>query len=208
MEILLNQIGKRFNFNWIFKDISISVGSSEKWVILGPNGSGKSTFLKLLSGAVLPSEGSINWKLGGATIESELIYKYVSISAPYLELIEEFTLAEHIDFHFSIKPSVANISHSKILELTGLKNSANRRISYFSSGMIQRVKLSLAILSDTPLLLLDEPLSNLDAQATSWYQNLIHEYAASKTVIVCSNSQKPEYEYCQKELNIQSYRLL
>ena len=208
MEIILNQIGKRFNFNWIFKNISLAVGSGEKIVILGPNGSGKSTFLKLLSGAVLPSEGTIHWKQSGEVIEPEAIYKFISISAPYLELIEEFTLAELIDFHFSIKSSMGSISHAKVLELTGLKNSANRRISYFSSGMIQRVKLSLAILTDSPLLLLDEPLSNLDAQATVWYQNLIREYAASKTVIVCSNSQKQEYEYCLKELNIQSYRFV
>jgi len=208
MEILLNQIGKRFNFNWIFKGISYTIASGDKIVILGSNGSGKSTFLKLISGATLPSEGSIQWKLDGIPIEAERIYNRISISAPYLELIEEFTLAEHIDFHFSIKSPVGKLSRSEILALTGLKNSADRRISYFSSGMIQRVKLSLAILTDTPLLLLDEPLSNLDAQATSWYQSLIREYAGLKTVIVCSNSQKSEYEFCQKNLDIQSYRSL
>ena len=206
MEILLDQLGKRFNFNWIFKNVSISLKSGENLVILGPNGSGKSTLLQLLSGAVIPSEGKINWNQKGSEIDPETIYRYVSISAPYLELIEEFTLEEHIDFHFSVKPPVQNLSKKSLLDLTGLKSAANRRISYFSSGMKQRVKLSLAILSDTPLLLLDEPLSNLDVQAGTWYRSLIKEYAAQKTVVVCSNSIESEYEFCDRSINIQDFK--
>ena len=202
MEVILNQVGKRFNFNWIFNNVSLTVLSGEHRVIIGSNGSGKSTMLQLLAGAQMPSAGSITWKLNNEPVADDKIYKHVSIAAPYLELIEEFTLREHIDFHFSVKNPVKGLDTALIIQRSGLKNVSDRRVSYFSSGMKQRLKLSLAILSDTPLLLLDEPLSNLDREAADWYLSMVREYGQGRTIIVCSNSQENEYSYCSAGLNM------
>lgn len=206
MEISLNQIGKRYNFNWIFKGVSFDIASGERIVIRGLNGSGKSTLLQVLAASSLPSEGKITWKLGAENISNEHIYRHISVAAPYLELIEEFTLAELINFHFSIKSPVNSLTERDILELTGLGLVANRRLSYFSSGMKQRVRLALAILSDVPLLLLDEPLSNLDRKATPWYLELIERYASGKTIVVCSNNVEAEYQFCGRSFEMEQFK--
>lgn len=206
MEVTLSQVSKKFNFNWIFKGVSVTVNEDSPLVILGANGSGKSTLLSLIAGASLPSEGHISWQHGGQ-IDDNLVYKHVSMAAPYLELIEDFTLLEHIDFHFKVKSAVNGISNEDVLELSGLNKSKNKRLSYFSSGMKQRVKLCLAILSDVPLLLLDEPLSNLDSKSASWYSELMRNYTQGKTIIVCSNHQKDEYFFAKESLKIEDYQL-
>jgi len=202
MEILLDQVGKRFNFNWIFNNVDLRIASGEHKAITGSNGSGKSTMLQILGGAQVPSTGKIRWKLNGEGISDELVYQFISIASPYLELIEDFTLKEHIDFHFSVKQPIKGLDTELIISRTGLKHVLNRRVSYFSSGMKQRLKLALAIMSDTPLLLLDEPLSNLDKKAASWYSDLINEYGTGRTIIVCSNSQQDEYAFCTSVLNM------
>ena len=207
MEITLNEIGKRYNFNWIFNGLSLHISPGERCVFLGANGSGKSTLLQITSGAVLASEGVIQWRHHQHEIEPEKVYQHVSIAAPYLELIEEFTLREHIRFHFSIKKSINGLTETEILALTGLQKAADRRISYFSSGMRQRVRLSLAILSNTPLLLLDEPLSNLDQKASGWYRELIENFGGNRTILVSSNHQEPEYFFCDRSISIEEYHI-
>jgi ABC-type multidrug transport system ATPase subunit len=206
VEVTLNQVSKRFNFNWIFKSVSCQISPDSPLVILGSNGSGKSTLLSIISGSTLPSEGDLKWKINNELINEASVYQQVSIAAPYLELIEDFTLKEHIQFHFSVKKSVRDLSVNEVIELSGLKKSANKKISYFSSGMKQRLKLTLAILSDTPLLLLDEPLSNLDSKAGDWYANLIENYTAGRSIVVCSNHQPNEYFFHKQQLNIEDFQ--
>jgi ABC-type multidrug transport system ATPase subunit len=202
MEIILNQIGRRYNFNWIFKNINQEILHADKLVILGANGSGKSTLLQIISGAISASEGSILWYLHQKEISPEKVYQQLSIASPYLELIEDFTLLEHLKFHFSLKKTIQNLTVEEIIELSGLSSAANKKISYFSSGMKQRVKLLLAILSDTSLLLLDEPLSNLDKKAANWYSELIQQFTVNRTVIVSSNNISQEFEFCNKSIQL------
>ena len=206
MEVALNQVSKRFNFNWIFKSVSCQISPISPLAILGSNGSGKSTLLSIISGSTLPSEGDVNWLNAHGSVPDTLVYQQVSIAAPYLELIEDFTLREHVHFHFSIKKTVQGLSTNEIIELSGLKKSADKKISYFSSGMKQRLKLTLAILSDSPLLLLDEPLSNLDSKASEWYSKLIENYTAGRSIVVCSNHQQKEYYFSKQQLNIEDYQ--
>lgn len=202
MEISLKDAGKRFNFNWIIRKANLHIESGSRWVLLGANGSGKSTLLQILAGNTSLSEGEIVWHHNQKKVAQEDVFSCVSLAAPYLELIEEFSLSEHLSFHFSVKPAIDGLSIPELLELSGLKSKADLRISYFSSGMKQRVKLLLAILSDTPLLLLDEPLSNLDRSAASWYQSLIERYGRSRTIVVCSNSVEEEYRFCNQRFQI------
>jgi ABC-type multidrug transport system ATPase subunit len=208
MKLTLHNISKQYKSEWIFKDISLELNTGDRCVILGANGSGKSTLLKIISGAMLPSEGNINYSndLVNLNSTSEKIFGLITIAAPYMELIEDHTLAEHIDFHFHFKKKFSSVDLAKVPELIGLKDAANKQIKYFSSGMKQRVRLGLAILSDTPLLLLDEPCSNLDQKGIDWYSQLVREYSNDRLIIVCSNHQKHEYSFCSREFSMESFK--
>jgi ABC-type multidrug transport system ATPase subunit len=205
LTITLSQIGRRFNRDWIFRGINYDFTDGESYAILGPNGSGKSTLLQILNGSLSPSAGEISFLSNGDKIEIEKVFNYLSLAAPYLELIEEFSLEEVIDFHFKFKPYKPNINKDKIIELLSLPGSKNKLIRYFSSGMKQRLKLALAFCSDTPMLMLDEPTSNLDTQGIDWYLSLVEQYAKDRLTIVCSN-QEHEYGFCKHRLSISDYK--
>jgi len=141
----LNNISKKYNQNWIFKSVGISISNSEKLVILGSNGSGKSTLLQIISGYVSQTDGTIEYLWNNKTVEKDNIYNHFSIAAPSIELIEEFTLIENANFFIQLKPLVNNMNADDIAQLCYLENSKDKPINQFSSGMKQRVKLALAI---------------------------------------------------------------
>ena len=204
--IELSNIGRRFNKEWIFRGINLTLEEKSKLAILGFNGSGKSTLLQIFSGHLSPSEGEIIFQFNYDKTEIDEMYKYMGFAAPYMEVIEEFTLTEFLSFHKKFKPFVNNFSEKEIVEIIQLEKSSEKEIRNFSSGMKQRVKLACAILSDVDLVLLDEPASNLDKQAVIWYRSLIENYTADKIVIVCSNHQNEEYDFCDRTLVIENYK--
>jgi ABC-type multidrug transport system ATPase subunit len=204
MEINLNKVGRRFNKEWIFKNIDFNFTADNKYAVLGPNGSGKSTLLSILLGSLTPSEGEINY-YNPKEIRVENIYQYISFAAPYLDLVEEFTLQETINFHFQFKAYAEGLNASSVLELLGLEKSQDKALKHFSSGMKQRTKLALACCTNTPILILDEPTSNLDTQGIDWYLNLVNEYTAKKMIIIGSN-QEHEYSFCNQRLNISDHK--
>ena len=205
MEIVLENIGRRFNRDWIFKNISQTFKPGEAYAILGANGSGKSTLLQIITGILTPSTGSISYYDSGAPIDIENVFNKFSLATPYMELIEEFSLEEHIHFHFRFKPYLEGFNASSVLALLGLEKSKDKLIKNFSSGMKQRTKLALAFCSDTSALLLDEPTANLDTNGVDWYLNLIQKFAENRLLIVCSN-QEHEYSFCQNRLNVMDYK--
>lgn len=204
MNISLNNVGRRFNKDWIFKNINYTFKQGEKYAVLGPNGSGKSTLLSILLGNLTPSEGEIDYSNPNA-ISVEDIYQYISFAAPYIDLVEEFTLQETISFHFQFKAYADGLNAAAVLSLLGLEKSQDKALKHFSSGMKQRTKLALACCANTPLLFLDEPTSNLDNQGIDWYLALIEKFAQDKTIIVGSN-QVHEYSFCKNRLNIADYK--
>jgi ABC-type multidrug transport system ATPase subunit len=207
MEIVLDKAGKQFSRNWIFRNLSHSISSPQKLAILGPNGSGKSTLLQLISGYQSPTEGKINFSIDGKTIEPEQVFQHISISAPYLELIEEFTLKEIVDFHFQFKKPVKNYSSDEIIRITELEKAKNKVFKYFSSGMKQRAKLGLAMLSDVELILIDEPLTNLDKEGGLWYRKMVEDFLKDKLAVVCSNHYASEYDFCGQTIDINNYKI-
>lgn len=207
MHIQLTNIGKRYNYEWIFKGIQLELTSQNNYAILGSNGSGKSTLLQVIAGNFIPSEGEISYKLNNASIDAEDIYTQLSIATPYLDLFEEFTLNESVEFHSKFKPFMAGLDTQQIVTLMQLEKAKDKQLKYFSSGMKQRVRLALAILSNTPLLLLDEPTSNLDKNAINWYQQLIQTYSRDRLIIVASNQLEYEYaSFCNVLLNVEDYK--
>lgn len=206
LTINLNAVSKKFNKEWIFKDVNLQIEPSSKWVILGGNGSGKSTLLQVISGFLIPDKGQIIYKNKNTEVKIEEVNDLISFASPYLQLSEDLTLKEYIDHLRLFKPFKNNISTKELIDLFELKHASNKAIKHFSSGMKQRTKLGVAIMAEAPVLFLDEPLSNLDANGINWYKQIIKEQAANKTILVCSNAIKDEYGFCEKELNITNYK--
>lgn len=206
MKISLEHISKKFQRYWIFKDINHHFASPGAYALLGDNGSGKSTLLRIISGMQTPSYGKVLYTNDlDQLIPVNKIATDISFCAPAQELVEEFTFRELLDFHFTFKKSVSNLSKEDIVALTGLKDAANKPIFDYSSGMKQRVKLALAIFSDTPVLLLDEPCTNLDQAGVEQYRNWVDEYGTGRLVIVASNDPR-EYYFCRNTINVLDYK--
>lgn len=205
MNITLQNIGRRFNRDWIFRGIDYTFSSGRSYAILGPNGSGKSTLLQVLNASLSPSAGTISYTFQGKPVEADQVFNYLSLAAPYLELVEEFTLNEMVDFHFKFKKYRNGLNKKELIDLLNLSKSENKLIRYFSSGMKQRLKLILAFCADTPILMLDEPTSNLDTQGVDWYLSLVEQFAHNRLTIICSN-QEQEYGFCDERLSISDYK--
>lgn len=205
MKISLTDAGKRFNRDWIFRHLTYEFSAGQSYAIIGPNGSGKSTLLQVLSGSMEVNEGNIQCSINNVQCSIEELYKSVSICAPYLEVVEEMTLIEFLNFHAGFKPFLSPLTSEKIISILGLENAVNKQIRNYSSGMKQRVKLAQAIFSDVPVVLLDEPCTNLDAAGIQLYHRLINEYCPNRLVIVSSNDEV-EFSFCKEKINISDYK--
>ncbi len=206
VQITLIDVGKQYNSDWIFSGLSCQFSPSEHTVILGANGSGKSTLLQIILSCITPTLGAISYTKDGLKISVQNAFRLMSISAPYIELIEEFTLEEMINFHRRLKPLIRNLTAREVTTICHLENSYHKLISNFSSGMKQRLKLALAIMSDTPILLLDEPTTNLDQEGIEWYKELIEQYKKDRTIVVSSNSIMHEYGFCTKRIILEDFK--
>jgi ABC-type multidrug transport system ATPase subunit len=205
MKVSLTDAGKRFNRDWVFRHLSYTFTEGNSYAIIGPNGSGKSTLLQVLSGNMQLSEGYGEWIMNNDVPEKENVFNLVSICAPYLEVIEEMTLKEFLKFHHHFKPFLSSENIDNIISTLGLENASGKQIRYYSSGMKQRVKLAQAIFSNTPVLLLDEPCTNLDTTGIELYHHLINKYCQNRLVIVGSNDEV-EYGFCKERINMNDYK--
>jgi ABC-type multidrug transport system ATPase subunit len=199
--IALEQVGKKYNYEWIFRHLSHRFAQGVPTAITGANGSGKSTLLQVISGSIPPSEGQVLYYQQGKAIEEAAIHRQVAWAAPAMELIEELSAWELLRFQEGFRPWQAGLSAALIIEKLRLAEAKHKPIKFYSSGMKQRLKLGLAFYADTPALLLDEPCSNLDAQNTAWYQEEVQAQLAERIVIISSN-QPEEYHFCKNIIQI------
>jgi ABC-type multidrug transport system ATPase subunit len=202
MTITLIDTGKRFNRDWIFRHLSYEFSPANSYAITGPNGSGKSTLLQSIAGAVGITEGTIRYA-GSAGIAPDQAYRYLSLCAPYLDLVEEMTVTEFLEFHSEFKP--LRLPAPAIIEKMGLAAAAHKQIRYYSSGMKQRVRLAQALFSDVPVVLLDEPCTNLDADGIALYRRLVAELTADRLLVVSSNDPQ-EYDFCGQAIHILDWK--
>lgn len=205
MNITLHNTGKRYNREWIFRNLSHNFLQGRSYAITGANGSGKSTLIQVIAGATMHSEGQIEYNSRGSSKANltENSYQHIAFAAPYLELIEEMSANEFLHFHGGFKKFT--LPFSEMLAATGLANAADKQIRYYSSGMKQRLKLAQAFFSNTSVLLLDEPTTNLDEEGIAVYQKLLKENTAGRLVIISSND-KEEYATCEEEIKIGVYK--
>jgi ABC-type multidrug transport system ATPase subunit len=205
MRIATENLGKRFNREWIFKGLTRTFQTGICYAIIGPNGSGKSTLMQVLWGQVPPSEGQLTYfDRHDNPVLTEDVFKHISIATPYLELIDEFTLSEMVRFHFRFKNLKKDIRQEEVLDKMELAHAHAKRISQFSSGMKQRLKLALAFYSDTEVLFLDEPTTNLDSHATGWYLENLREQ--SDRIIFIASNQPHEYPESAQKIDLSTLK--
>jgi len=205
LRIRLDNLSKKFIKEWIIRGCTCEFESGQTYAVTGPNGSGKSTLAQIICGYTTPTSGEIDFTLNDKKIEIDQVYKQLTFASPYMELIEEFTLKEMVNFHFKFKTPVDGVSATDIPGLINLEKSANKQIKNFSSGMKQRLKLGLAFFSDCQLMIFDEPTTNLDEKGASWYTDQIQQLAKDRIIIICSN-QKREYDFCTNVLNVMDWK--
>lgn len=202
MRIVLEDVSKRFSHEKVFFGVDHVFEPGSRTAISGPNGSGKSTLLQVVAGALIPSAGRVVHALNGSELEQEAVYRHVSIAAPYLDLYDELSLRETIEIHGKFKPFLSGVQVDEVARIAYLGPHLEKPVLNFSSGMKQRLKLALAILSDTPLLLLDEPATNLDAEGIAWFHAMLNEYLDGRTLLVASNRQAEETFACTSLVDI------
>ncbi len=202
VKISLSGVGKRYRKQWVFRGVETAFEAGEKVAVLGPNGSGKSTLLRILSGIQTPTEGNVSWTISdGEKLLREDVFRHVAFCAPGIELVEELTLHEAIDFHFRFKKLLPGIEAKDVPAMIGLEGAQHKVVGDFSSGMKQRVKLALALFADTPAVFLDEPCTNLDDKGIAQYLGWVEAYCKEKLVVVGSNDAR-EYSFCEQVLEI------
>lgn len=205
MRVELSNVGKRYRLEWVLKGLTTRFIENNHYAVTGPNGSGKSTLLRILSGHLTPSQGTISFFRDDKKLDVGDVYQHLSYAAPYIDLIEELSLREAIDFHQKFKPLQPGLDTRAILDILSLPRAANKQIRHFSSGMKQRLKLALAICSATEFLLLDEPSSNLDTQGIDWYRSLIERFTTDRLLVIASNVDI-DFDFCSGRLNILDYK--
>lgn len=207
LTIECKDLGKSYQRQWLFRHLNATFKSGHSYAILGDNGSGKSTLTLLFAGQISPSEGTIQRNINEQLFNEEAFYKYYSLCSPALELIEEFHLEEWVKHYKNLRNVFKDFEFQQIVDWCEFnKKTAQRPFKDYSSGMKQRVKLITAFLTQSPLLVLDEPLTNLDQKGGQLFEKLWGNYTSDRLVLVASN-REDEYQYCQFKWAIKSETL-
>ncbi|MCS6807866.1 MAG: ABC transporter ATP-binding protein [Bacteroidota bacterium] len=196
-------VSHRFQRRFVWQNISLTVHSTEIWGVTGSNGSGKTTLLRVLTGLLTPTSGSVKVWLSGLPVDPEHIVRHVGFVSPYLTLYEEYTPVElcqivarmrgiQFDRHY----------YTSLAHHVGLALWSHDNIARFSSGMKQRVRLILALLFRPALLVLDEPMTNLDDEGIACVQALIREHQQNGGACIIATNDSRDYELCTHILSL------
>ena len=204
MLVSLVDIGKKYH-DWVFKGVNFTFQAPVRYGIIGKNGSGKSTLLKIISGFMTPSQGEIIYRdLPHQSVKIEEVFNFLNFTGPYVELIEELTVLEHIQFHIQFKSLLPGWDIKSFLDRCQLKEHRHKVVQHLSSGLMQRLKLGLCMLSESRILMMDEPTSYLDEKGKSWFKSIFQECSNQRLVIVASND-KSDIALCEEVMDIESY---
>ncbi len=203
MHVAAEAVSKKFNRRQVFADVSFEVAPGEVFGITGRNGSGKSTLLRIIGGLLTPSGGRMRYRHGDADVEAEKLYPHIGYAAPYLVLYEEFNAAENLALYARIRGVGLTAGEiDGLLQRVGLPTDRRDPIRSFSSGMKQRMKLLFAIFHRPPLLLLDEPISNLDSEGMAVVYDLVAEQRKRGSVIIATNDAE-DIQQCDRTFRVE-----
>ncbi len=181
---------KKFSGVPVLNGVSFAVNPHEVSGYLGPNGAGKSTTVKILTGLIEPSDGSITWngtdisrslveyrsRLGYVP-EEPLVYPYLT-GREYLQLVGRLR---------GIPEKRLNQKIDEMMNLFSLRSSRHAAMASYSKGMQQKILISAALLHNPDLLILDEPMSGLDVTSALIFRNLVRILAREGKVILLSS---------------------
>lgn len=210
--IEISHLRKSFGSLKAVDDVSFRIGEGEIFGLLGPNGAGKTTTVNMITGMLRPDSGSIRINGADALADSLKVKAALGYVPESSALYENLTGREHLEMvcdlhHLPYEKIDSQVD--RLLSAIELKESADKRIAGYSKGMKQRLLLAGAIIHNPRVLILDEPLSGLDANAQSVILRLIREFAADgRIVIFCSHILEVVERLCHRLLIIHHGRKL
>ncbi len=205
MVFTLRDVSKKYQSHWLFKHIDFDFRQNETIGISGPNGSGKSTLMKIIAGFVTPSKGNVELSIGDLIIKADSLSEHISFSAPYISAPQDFRLHELVAYHMRFREMKQISTPEDILSIAELSDHRDKLVRELSSGMAHRLHLALILNTATPILLLDEPSSNLDDRYKSWMKDQILTCKKDRIVIIASN-ERMDLELCDRMLRIEDHR--
>ncbi len=199
--IELKGVGRRFNKQWLFKDFSTRFIKGDRVAILGSNGSGKSSLTSIISGYLSPTSGNVMWYDSTREISETVWWKNLAWCSPALDLPMLLTIQEVVQLYHDMRGFAGELTVQQIIELSGLQKHQDKPLSQLSSGMRQRIKLTLAFYADASVLILDEPTAHLDAASIYWYQDQLSK-CTCPMIFIASNHDENEIVGCNKKIEI------
>ena len=188
MQLIAENIAKSFGNSIIFKRINLEVSNGQCVGIVGPNGSGKTTLIRVLSRLISPTRGQVFYRLNGAEMSREESFKYIGLVGPYLELYQDLTAMENLNFFARVRGLTEYVSKiDALLEQFGLINRKNDPVKAYSSGMKQRLKYIFALMHEPEILFIDEPRANLDEEGIRTVYQVIEEKKKQSIIILATN---------------------
>jgi ABC-type multidrug transport system ATPase subunit len=197
-KLVAESLGKKFHRTWIFRDLSFTLRSGEQLLLTGPNGSGKSTLLRILAGRDSASTGTVTLFHEDKVVPRENMYRHLAWAGPWMDLYGDLSLEEQVKLHFSLRKNLLPGGASAVIAEMGLTAHKDKPLRVFSSGMLHRVKVGLALFSDSTLLLLDEATANLDPENSEIIFDLIARYQQERMLIFATNSAEEFSRFSQR----------
>lgn len=210
IEIVCSSLSKSFSGKTIFKNLSLKISNKNSITVTGNNGSGKSTLIKVLANILRPSAGSVEINENNLLLPKEKLFRKIGLISPYLNLYDELTGFENLDFFlklktFNIDDKSAEEKVNSLLKEVNLFDKRNETVKNYSSGMKQRLKLAFAILNDPEILFMDEPRSNLDKQGIEIMINIANRHKEKGVLIIATNDAEDKL-ICDDLINIEDYK--
>lgn len=179
---------KVFNRRVIFKDVSFTLRPGQSLLITGPNGSGKSTLVKIIAGVLTPTEGNVKVTWNDSTVIQDLP-PVIGLVSPYLQMYEEFSPRENLRFALAVRGMKSFLGDIQpLLERLQLGARIDDPVRTFSSGMKQRVKYAFSLIHRPAVLILDEPMANLDADGVGLVNTIVDQQRKQGILVVATNN--------------------
>jgi len=196
--LTVSSLTKKYNRKIVFQNLSFSY-SAGVLGISGSNGSGKSTLLKCLAGLARPNSGSVEWKKRGKTVEKDEFKNLIGYAAPYINLYDELTVFENLEFLAEVSLQKKDVSSlNELLEYTDAFGYRDKLYKSLSTGQQQRVKLASSLIRNPEILFLDEPGSNLDKNGHELVKKIVADQKSKRTFVILASNDEREIALCDE----------
>jgi heme exporter protein A len=205
--LVAEQVGHYFGSLLLFRRLSFTLEGGTSLAVTGANGAGKSTLLRVLAGVLTPKAGTVRLHVDDHSVDPDDHPRQVGLVAPYLGLYEPLTARETLSFLAEARRLVdADDRIDAVLDQVGLADRADDPVSTFSSGMQHRVKYAAALLTEPPLLLLDEPSVTLDKAGRDLVASVVEEQRDRDGLVVVATNRPDEAARHDRSLRIEDHR--